>query len=47
MAGGIFAGHHECGGEIIERDGKKFKPFYGMSSSTAMKKHAGGIADYR
>jgi len=47
MAGGMFAGHDECGGEVIEKNGKKFKLFYGMSSNTAMKKHAGGIADYR
>jgi len=47
MAGGIFAGHDECGGEVIEKNGKKFKLFYGMSSNTAMLKHAGGVADYR
>ena len=35
------------GGDLIERDGKKYKIFYGMSSSTAMQKHAGGIAEYR
>lgn len=46
MAGGIFAGHDECGGEVIEKNGKKFKLFYGMSSNTAMMKHA-GVADYR
>ena len=47
MAGGMFAGHDECGGETIEKNGKKYKLFYGMSSNTAMKKHAGGVADYR
>lgn len=47
MAGGMFAGHDECGGEVIEKNGKKFKLFYGMASSTAMKKHTGGVADYR
>ena len=47
MAGGMFAGHDECGGEVIEKDGKKYKLFYGMASNTAMKKHAGGVADYR
>ena len=26
---------------------KKYVQFYGMSSDTAMKKHAGGVADYR
>merc|ERR1711990_1387838 len=47
MAGGMFAGHDQSGGELIEKDGKKYKLFYGMSSSTAMEKHAGGVANYR
>lgn len=47
MLGGMFAGHTECGGESIEKNGKKYKLFYGMSSETAMKRHAGGVADYR
>ncbi|MGC6430588.1 MAG: GMP reductase [Jejuia sp.] len=47
MLGGMFAGHDESGGEIIERNGEQFKRFYGMSSSTAMDKHSGGVADYR
>lgn len=47
MLGGMLAGHTESGGELIERDGKPFKQFYGMSSSTAMEKHIGGVAEYR
>jgi len=47
MLGGMLAGHTESGGELIEKDGKKYKLFYGMSSATAMKKHAGGVAEYR
>ena len=47
MLGGMFAGHDESGGSTIERNGKKFKQFYGMSSETAMKKYVGGVADYR
>lgn len=47
MLGGMLAGHDESGGEYIKRDGKEFKLFYGMSSSTAMDKHAGGVANYR
>ncbi|XP_015747921.1 PREDICTED: GMP reductase 1-like [Acropora digitifera] len=47
MLGGMFAGHDQSGGELVERDGKKYKIFYGMSSTTAMKKHAGGVANYR
>ena len=47
MLGGMFAGHDQSGGEIIIKDGKKYKLFYGMSSSTAMNKYHGGVADYR
>jgi GMP reductase len=47
MLGGMLAGHDESAGETIERDGKRYKRFYGMSSETAMRKHAGGMADYR
>jgi len=47
MAGGMFAGHDESAGDMVEKDGKQFKMFYGMSSSTAMKKHVGGVANYR
>jgi len=47
MLGGMFAGHDESGGELLERGGQHFKLFYGMSSSTAMDKHAGGVAEYR
>jgi GMP reductase len=47
MLGGMFAGHDECAGELVERDGKKFQRFYGMSSRTAMEKYAGGVAQYR
>jgi GMP reductase len=47
MLGGMFAGHDECVGEIIERHGKRFKRFYGMSSAEAMEKHHGAVADYR
>lgn len=47
MLGGMFAGHDESGGELIEENGEKFKLFYGMSSETAMKKYSGGVAEYR
>lgn len=47
MAGGMFAGHDESAGELVEKDGEMFKEFYGMSSDTAMKKHSGGVAKYR
>ncbi|MTI87883.1 MAG: GMP reductase [Balneolaceae bacterium] len=47
MLGGMFSGHNESGGELIEVDGEQFKKFYGMSSETAMEKYAGGVAEYR
>jgi len=47
MLGGMLAGHTESGGELIEINGEKFKQFYGMSSTTAMDKHVGGVAEYR
>jgi len=47
MLGGMLAGHEECAGQVIEENGAYFKVFYGMSSDTAMKKHAGGVAEYR
>ena len=47
VEGGMLAGHDQCGGELIERNGQKLKEFYGMSSKIAMEKHSGGLADYR
>jgi len=52
MLGGMLAGHDECDGEIRyeQRNGEKVPVgmiFYGMSSETAMKKYAGGVARYR
>ncbi|MCB0460244.1 MAG: IMP dehydrogenase, partial [Flavobacteriaceae bacterium] len=47
MLGGMFAGHDESGGEVVERNGELHKLFYGMSSATAMEKHVGGVAEYR
>jgi len=55
MLGGMLAGHDESGGDTVEEKdpntgkgtGLYSKIFYGMSSDTAMKKHAGGVAEYR
>lgn len=47
MLGGMLAGHDETLGELVEKDNKKYKIFYGMSSKTAMEKYNGGLADYR
>lgn len=49
MSGSMFAGHDESGGELIkdENTGKRYKIFYGMSSTTAMNTYSGGVAKYR
>lgn len=47
MLGGMLAGHEECAGETVQEGEEYFKIFYGMSSDTAMSKHAGGVAEYR
>lgn len=44
MLGGMFAGHNES--ELNMNGEGKFS-FYGMSSKSAMDKHAGGVAQYR
>jgi GMP reductase len=49
MSGSMFAGHDESGGELVEDyiTLKKYKIFYGMSSTTAMNTYSGGVAKYR
>lgn len=52
MSGSMFAAHQESGGELItevDTNGieKKYKIFYGMSSTTAMNKYVGGVAKYK
>ncbi|MBX2835012.1 MAG: GMP reductase [Micavibrio sp.] len=47
MLGGMLAGHDQSEQELVEEDGQKYLRFYGMSSDTAMKKHKGGVAEYR
>ncbi len=46
-AGGMLAGHDQAEEKIVEVNGKKYVAFYGMSSDTAMKRHKGGVAEYR
>ncbi len=47
MLGGMLSGHAQAEQEVVEENGEKFLKFYGMSSDTAMKKHKGGVAEYR
>ena len=47
MLGGMLAAHNECEGTLVEENGQEFMLFYGMSSESAMKRHVGGVAEYR
>lgn len=48
MLGSMLSGHDESGGDLIEdKNGDKFKLFYGMSSEYAQNKHMGGMKKYR
>ncbi len=47
MLGGMLAGHDQSEQKVVKDGGQKFLQFYGMSSDTAMKKHKGGVAEYR
>jgi len=50
MLGGMMAGHEECGGEKVfdfQNPTPTHMKFYGMSSSAAMEKYSGGVAEYR
>lgn len=46
MLGGMFAGHDQSAGEIVEKNGQKFRSFYGMSSEEALNKHHTGVPGY-
>ena len=48
MLGGMFAGHDESGGEVVEgTNGKMYKSFYGMSSAKAKQEYYGEVAKHR
>ena len=47
MLGGMLAGHDQSGGQLIEKDGRQYKEFYGMASATAMNKYQGAVNNYR
>ncbi len=47
MLGGMFAGHKESGGDVVNSAGRQYVKFYGMSSKTAQDIHNGGVANYR
>ena len=41
MAGSLFSGFDESGGELIEKNGKKFKEYFGSSSNKALQEFYG------
>jgi len=47
MLGGMLSGHDECLGEVVEEEGIRYKRFYGMSSTEAMERYHGTVAEYR
>lgn len=47
MAGGLFGGYEQSGGETVSENGALYKLIYGMSSTTAMNKYHGGVAQHR
>jgi GMP reductase len=47
MMGSMFSGFEQSGGEFIERNGKQYKQYYGMSSSVAQKKYYGAVFSHR
>jgi len=47
MFGSMFSGLDESAGEIIEKDGKKFKEYFGSSSNKALLEFYGKKGNYR
>jgi len=47
MSGSLFSGFEQSGGKTIEKDGKKFKEYYGSSSNKAMIENYGHKDNYR
>jgi len=47
MSGSLFSGFDESDGELIEKDGKKYKEYFGSSSNKALLEFYGQKSDYR
>ncbi len=41
MCGSLFSGYDESGGELVEKDGKQYKEYFGSSSNKALKEFYG------
>ena len=47
MFGSMFSGFDESAGEVVEKNGKKFKEYFGSSSNKALLDFYGKKSDYR
>ncbi|MDB4939916.1 MAG: reductase [Candidatus Doudnabacteria bacterium] len=47
MAGSLFSGYEESGGNIVEKNGKKFKEYFGSSSNKALIEFYGNKSAHR
>lgn len=47
MFGSMFSGFEQSGGETVEKDGKKFKEYFGSSSNHAMQNYYGKKENHR
>lgn len=47
MFGSMFSGYEESGGDIVEKDGKKYKEYFGSSSNKAMEEFYGTKESHR
>jgi GMP reductase len=47
MCGSLFSGFTQSGGELITRDGKQYKQYFGSSSTLAMMKNYGKVESHR
>ena len=47
MYGSMFSGYDQSGGELVERDGKQYKEYFGSSSNKAMEQFYGTKESHR
>jgi GMP reductase len=47
MCGSLFSGYDESGGNLVEKDGKKYKEYYGSSSNKALLDNYGKKESHR
>jgi len=47
MMGSMFSGYEQSGGKLVEKDGKKYKEFFGSSSNKAMEEFYGKKESHR